>query len=133
MEASRVSVGRSKKKSIPKRNSDLGILRSSLQKILTSTLSADLALNFRLLNVEDNVEVRILCNDEREMPRSLLRFRMDFFGFRPKETLDASVLSANFALSFSFHWMNSLIFCYVCCSFIGLKLRHNKNIWNFPG
>ena len=103
VEASRVSVGRSKKKSIRKRSSDLGSLRSSVHKSLTSTLSADFALNFLLLDVEDNVEARILCKDEREMPSPLLRFRMDFFGFRPKETLDASILSADFALSFSFH------------------------------
>ena len=116
VEASRVSVGRSKKKSTRKRSSDLGSLRSSVHKILISTLSADFALNFLLLDVEDNVEVRILCKDEREMPSSLLCFRKDFFGLRPTETLDASILSADFALSFSFHWMNSLIFCCVCDS-----------------
>ena len=34
------------------------------------------------------------------MPSSLLHLRMDFFGLRPTETLDASTLSADLALNF---------------------------------
>ena len=50
VEASKVSVGRNPKKSLQKWSSNLSTSRSSLQNILTFTLSSDFALNFLPLN-----------------------------------------------------------------------------------
>ena len=97
MEASGVSFGRNPKKSIRKRSSGLGISRSSLQRILASTLSSTSSRRKLSAKSADNVEIRILCTDERKLPRSLLRFRMDFFLLRPTETLDASTSSTDLA------------------------------------
>ena len=51
-------------------------------------------------NHADNVEVRILCNDDRKMPSSRPHFPRDFFMLCPTETLDTSTLSADRTLNF---------------------------------
>ena len=69
---------------------------------VSATLMYFKGLSERKLSAKSagNVKLRILCNDEHKMLRLQLHFRMDFFGFRPTETLDAFTSSTDLALNF---------------------------------